>query len=151
MTDDVAGPYWEAYLRTHVRIDLAVDRTMVVEPGREPVADRWSLTSDAGWVITACNPRSIVLGVEENAKRTRQLHDELAEAGYLVRSATGFDPANPEWNEPGWLVEGITESEAIRVARAWEQNAVFEWTPTAWDLVGVLIPHRHRSSWRFVE
>jgi hypothetical protein len=118
MSDDVAGPYWEAYLRTHVRIDLAVDRTMVVEPGRDPVTDRWPLTSDAGWVITACNPRSIVLGVEENAKRTRQLYDELAGAGYLVRSATGFDPANPEWNEPGWLVEGITESEAIRVARA---------------------------------
>ena len=151
MTDDLAGQYWDAYLRTHVRIDLTADRTIVVEPAHEPVADRWPLTSDAGWVITACNPRSVVLGVEENAKRTRQLHDELAGAGYLVRSATGFDPANPEWNEPGSLVEGITESGAIRVAREWEQNAVFEWTPTAWDLVGVLIPHRHRSSWRFVE
>ena len=39
MTDNVAGPYWEAYLRTHVRIDLAVDRTIVVEPGRDPVTD----------------------------------------------------------------------------------------------------------------
>ena len=91
MTDNVAGPYWEAYLRTHVRIDLAVDRTIVVEPGRDPVTDRWPLTSDAGWVITTCNLRSGVLGAEENAKRTRQLHDELAEAGYLGGPGVGAE------------------------------------------------------------
>ncbi len=130
MTDDVTGPYWEAYLRTRVRIDLAADRTVVVEQALDPVTDRWPLASDAGWVITACNPRSALLSIEENAIRTRQLHDELAQAGYPILPATGFDPANPEWNEPGWLVQGITESEALGIAREWEQNALFEWTPT---------------------
>ena len=151
MTADVPGPLWEAYLRTQVRVDLAAERSIVVEQVLDPVTDRWPLTSDAGCVITACNPRSIQLSREENAMRTRQLHDELAYAGYRVLPATGFDPANPDWSEPGWLVEGISESEAMRVARKWEQNAVFEWTPTSWDLVGVLIPHRHRHSWRIVE
>ena len=151
MTGDAEGPFWEAYLRTRVRIDLASDWTIVVEQVPYPVTDMWPLESQTGWVITACNPRSVLLSIEENALRSGQLHRDLVAAGYRVLPTTGFDPANPEWNEPGWLVEEISEPEAIRVAREWEQNAVFEWTPTAWELVGVLIPLRHRHSWRVVE
>ena len=36
---DLAGQYWDNYFRTHVRIDLTADRTIVVEPGRDPVTD----------------------------------------------------------------------------------------------------------------
>lgn len=75
-----------------------------------------------GFLITACNPRSLALSREENERRQSHLAEQLQERGWLVLPALGRDQAN-QWREESFLVLGATE-EAIRPLMVqWEQNA----------------------------
>lgn len=41
------------------------------------------------------------------------------------------------WAEPSLLVPGLDRETAREWAAAWEQNAIFCWTPADWRIVGV--------------
>ena len=55
--------------------------------------------------------------------------------------------ANSDWLEPGFLVVGEVGELIWNLAHAWEQNAVFRWTPDVLAIVGVLQPGEHTMPW----
>ena len=77
-------------------------------------ADTWAF-------VTACNPGSVLLSAVENAARMEQLREVFT--GFVTFPAESSDPAG-DWAEPSVLVIGISETEAVEVAKAFGQNAI---------------------------
>jgi hypothetical protein len=76
-------------------------------------------------LVTAYNPRSMLLPRKVNEQRHLVLRDLLVLGRYRVETAVGFEE-EPDgmWREPTWLVHGMERSEAIAFGTVFRQNAV---------------------------
>lgn len=76
-------------------------------------------------VLTAYNPRSMLLPRRVNEGRHQVMRDLLILGCYRVEHCVGYDE-EPEgvWREPAWLVHGIDREEAIYFGRTFRQNTV---------------------------
>ena len=139
---------WAVYLATEVRIELSSGEVVAVRAIDGPVVDAWPLDAREAWIITACNPRSVQLADAENEARHLALGDALRTAGYQALPATGCATDGSEWREPGYAVLDAPFHVIDDLARRWEQNAVFHWSPDRWVLVGVLMEGETSCGWR---
>jgi hypothetical protein len=76
-------------------------------------------------ILTAYNPRSMLLPRRVNEGRHTVLRDLLILGCYRVEHCVGFEE-EPEstWREPGWLVHGIERDEALVFGRTFRQNTI---------------------------
>ncbi len=76
-------------------------------------------------VLTAYNPRSMLLPRRVNEGRHQVMRDLLILGCYRVEHCVGFDD-EPEgvWREPAWLVHSIDRDEAIYFGRTFRQNTI---------------------------
>jgi hypothetical protein len=77
-------------------------------------------------VLTAYNPRSMLLPRRVNEARQQVMRDLLILGVYRVEPCVGFEPDKKEsvWREPAWLVHGMDREEAIAFGRVFRQNVV---------------------------
>jgi hypothetical protein len=76
-------------------------------------------------VLTAYNPRSMLLPRRVNEQRNQVMRDLLVLGCYRVEQCAGYEE-EPEgvWREPGWIVHGINREEAIAFGRVFRQNSI---------------------------
>jgi hypothetical protein len=76
-------------------------------------------------VLTAFNPRSMLLPRKVNDARHAVLRDMLVLGCYRVEQCLGYED-DPEgtWREPSWLVHGMDRDEAISFGRVFRQNTI---------------------------
>ena len=76
-------------------------------------------------VLTAFNPRSMLLPRKVNDARHSVLRDLLVLGCYRVEQCVGYEE-EPEgvWREPAWLVHGIEREEAVQFGRTFRQNTI---------------------------
>jgi hypothetical protein len=74
--------------------------------------------------VTASNPQSNLLSDNENKKRYQSLKESLKKAGYLYYEGTGIGDDGRWPAEESFLVIGIKRTEALKIAKEWEQNAI---------------------------
>lgn len=76
-------------------------------------------------ILTAFNPRSMLLPRKVNDARHAVLRDLLVLGCYRVEQCVGYEE-DPEgtWREPSWLVHGIDRDEAIAFGRVFRQNTI---------------------------
>jgi len=76
-------------------------------------------------ILTAYNPRSMLLPRRVNEARQQVLRDLLVLGCYRVEQCVGYEE-EPEgvWREPGWLAHGMPREEAILYGQAFRQNTV---------------------------
>lgn len=76
-------------------------------------------------LLTAYNPRSMLLPRRVNDQRHQVLRDLLILGCYRVEHCVGYDE-EPEgvWREPAWLVHGIDRDEAMFFGRSFRQNTI---------------------------
>jgi hypothetical protein len=76
-------------------------------------------------ILTAYNPRSMLLPRRVNDGRHQVLRDLLILGCYRVEHCVGFDE-EPEgmWREPAWLAHGISREESIAFGRTFRQNTI---------------------------
>jgi hypothetical protein len=76
-------------------------------------------------ILTAYNPRSMLLPRRINEGRHHVMRDLLILGCYRVEQCVGYDE-EPEgaWREPSWLVHGIERDEAIIFGRTFRQNTI---------------------------
>jgi hypothetical protein len=76
-------------------------------------------------VLTAYNPRSMLLPRRVNDGRHQVLRDLLILGCYRVEHCVGYDE-EPEgvWREPAWLVHGVDRDEAVNFGRVFRQNTI---------------------------
>jgi hypothetical protein len=76
-------------------------------------------------ILTAYNPRSMLLPRRVNDSRHQVLRDLLILGCCRVEHCVGYDE-EPEgvWREPAWLVHHVERDEAIQFGRTFRQNTV---------------------------
>jgi hypothetical protein len=76
-------------------------------------------------ILTAYNPRSMLLPRRVNETRHQVMRDLLILGCYRVEHCVGYDE-EPEgvWREPAWVVHGIEREEAIHFGRTFRQNTI---------------------------
>lgn len=76
-------------------------------------------------ILTAYNPRSMLLPRRVNDNRHQVMRDLLILGCYRVEQCIGYDE-EPDgvWREPAWLVHGIDREESIYFGRTFRQNTV---------------------------
>ena len=76
-------------------------------------------------ILTAYNPRSMLLPRRINEQRHNVMRDLLILGCYRVEQCVGSE-AEPEgvWREPAWLVHGMNREEAVAFGRVFRQNTV---------------------------
>jgi hypothetical protein len=100
---------------------------VVVNVGRRSAAfDRVLAMRDAetAVIVTAYNPRSVVLPDAENRTRHRQLTALLEARGHDFALGEGRDPTGRWKAELECVVFGITMEAGLDLARAFDQNAI---------------------------
>ena len=76
-------------------------------------------------IVTAYNPRSMLLPRKVNDARHAVMRDLLILGCYRVEACVGYEE-EPEgtWREPSWLVHGIERDEALNFGRTFRQNSI---------------------------
>jgi Protein of unknown function (DUF3293) len=76
-------------------------------------------------VLTAYNPRSMLLPRKVNEARHQVMRDLLILGVYRVEGCVGYEE-DPEgtWREPSWIVHGMDRDEAVAFGRVFRQNTV---------------------------
>jgi hypothetical protein len=76
-------------------------------------------------ILTAYNPRSMLLPRRVNEQRHHVMRDLLILGCYRVEPCVGSE-SEPEgvWREPAWLVHGMNRDEAIAFGRVFRQNTI---------------------------
>jgi hypothetical protein len=76
-------------------------------------------------ILTAYNPRSMLLPRKVNEQRHIVMRDLLVLGVYRVEACVGYEQ-DPEgtWREPSWLVHGMDRDEAIAFGRVFRQNTI---------------------------
>jgi len=77
-------------------------------------------------IVTASNPGTEYLPDEQNQARNARLQEVLDERGFCYVSARGYNAARTH-EEPSFAVLGIELEDALRLAREFEQAAIFWW------------------------
>jgi Protein of unknown function (DUF3293) len=76
-------------------------------------------------ILTAFNPRSMLLPRKVNEARQVVMRDMLVLGCYRVEACVGYeDVRESPWREPSWLVHNMDRDEAIAFGRVFRQNAV---------------------------
>ena len=101
-------------LRASLDGDIVNDATSLPELLTRPFA-----------VLTAYNPRSMLLPRKVNESRHTVLRDLLILGVYRVEACVGYEEEpDGTWREPSWLVHGMDRDEAIAFGRVFRQNTI---------------------------
>jgi hypothetical protein len=85
-------------------------------------------------ILTAYNPAGRVTDAADNAARHEALGDALA--GLQIVPTVGSAP-DGTLREPGYGLLGADLGQALDLARAFGQRAIYQWTQDALSIVGV--------------
>ncbi|MCL2779308.1 MAG: DUF3293 domain-containing protein [Polyangiaceae bacterium] len=99
---------------------VSLDGDVVQDPSSLP-----ELLTRPFAILTAYNPRSMLLPRKVNDARHAVLRDLLVLGCYRVEQCVGYED-DPEgtWREPSWLVHGMDRDEAIAFGRVFRQNTI---------------------------
>ncbi|APS00512.1 hypothetical protein BCY86_07355 [Pajaroellobacter abortibovis] len=101
-------------------IRASMDGDMVMDPSSLP-----ELLIRPFCVLTAYNPRSMLLPRRINEARHLVLRDLLILGCYRVEACVGSEEGTEGvWREPSWLIHGIERDEAIAFGRVFRQNCI---------------------------
>lgn len=101
-------------------IRASLDGDIVNDPSTLP-----ELLTKPFAILTAYNPRSMLLPRKVNDQRHNVMRDMLILGVYRVEACVGFEE-DPEgtWREPSWLVHGMDRDEAVAFGRVFRQNTI---------------------------
>jgi hypothetical protein len=99
---------------------VSLDGDIVSDPSTLP-----ELLTKPFVILTAYNPRSMLLPRKVNDQRHTVMRDMLILGCYRVEACVGYeDDPDSVWREPAWLVHGMDRDEATAFGRVFRQNTV---------------------------
>lgn len=101
-------------------LTVSLDGDVVSDPSTLP-----ELLTRPFCIVTAYNPRSMLLPRKVNDARHTVMRDLLILGCYRLEACVGYEQ-EPEgmWREPAWLVHGIEREEALAFGRVFRQNTI---------------------------
>jgi hypothetical protein len=99
---------------------VSMDGDIITDPSKLPE----QLTRPFA-LLTAYNPRSMLLPRKVNEARHNVMRDLLILGCYRVEPCVGYDEEpDGTWREPAWLVHAMDRDEAIAFGRVFRQNTI---------------------------
>lgn len=104
------------------------DKTITLRIGRknnefDRLCERFGCTT--GTFITACNPQSQLLTINENKRRNKQLATRLEQMSEVYCFSGEGQDRDKQWPaEASFMVLGLSQETAIDLAREYQQNAL---------------------------
>jgi len=88
-------------------------------------------------ILTAYNPRSMLLPRRVNEQRHYVMRDLLVLGCYRVEPCVGYEPDKKDsvWREPALLVHGMVRDEAVAFGRVFRQNTIIHSTDGRPELI----------------
>jgi Protein of unknown function (DUF3293) len=137
---------WAGYARTAVAI-AGPRGTLTVAAARAGDVGAWPWgTPDALFVLTAWDPGDERPGLHENRRRQASLEEDVRRLTDARWDAVGVDPETGR-REEGVVVGQLSEAEATALGAQYGQDAVFRWTPDAWEIVACTGQRRVVLGW----
>jgi hypothetical protein len=122
----------QAYLESDYLVNAPEPFVLRIGVASEPLAQLCRRhRADCCAFVTACNPRSRLVGDEENAARQAELADELTRRGLAFFGGVGRHPAGDWPDEASFLVPGLPLAGAKELGERYDQNAVVWCGPDA--------------------
>jgi hypothetical protein len=105
---------------TNGPVRASLDGDIVTDPSTLP-----EILTRPFTLLTAYNPRSMLLPRKVNDGRHLVLRDLLILGCYRVEACVGYEE-DPEgtWREPAWLVHAMEREEATAFGRVFRQNTI---------------------------
>jgi hypothetical protein len=101
-------------------LHVSLDGDLVTDPSFLP-----SLLRARFAILTAYNPRSMLLPRRVNEARHQVMRDLLILGCYRVEHCVGYDQEpDGAFREPAWVVHGIEREEAMHFGRTFRQNMI---------------------------
>jgi hypothetical protein len=142
---------WQAYAGTIVRITHPQLGSLEVRP-TAPGATLGDFPGPAGrtiHIMTAQNPGAPLPEQENRARQAELVAVVGAMADVEAWSALGGDPS---WvhSEDSLAIIGLSEAEAVALARRYDQDAIFAWTSDEWILISCRSDQRQSAGWQLL-
>jgi hypothetical protein len=135
--------HWPAYEAAIVTIDgIGVLRPSA----RTTRPDAFPFDAAVVHIITPCNPGGPEIAPAANAERVERLRSHLTTIGVTTVPTVGSDVGGGH-AEPGFLVSGLSRTEAMDIGAAFDQDAVYEWTRDALRIVACAGDRVVESGW----
>ena len=138
---------WGGYAR--VVVEIVRHRLGILRVQADPTGGvgRWPWDSpEPVHILTAWNPGDERPGDVANRARQAELEADLTQLAPARWPAYGTIPGTAQHDE-GVAVQGL-EAEQVRALGArYGQDAVFEWTPDEWAIVGCRVSRRVAFGW----
>ncbi len=135
---------WSGWAKTEVDLLLPDMRAARLVPADGP--QEFPSGHDLLHVLTACNPAGREHPMDENIRRLALLRSLLELRDITHWPATGHD-AEGTWQEPGFMVAGLSDGAARELGAAMGQVAIFAWTPRSWTILASLTDRRVELPW----
>jgi hypothetical protein len=140
---------WAGYARLVVEITRG-EGDLVVRADRSGRTGPWPWVSPATvYVLTAWDPAGARPGAAVNRTRQAALESELATLVDTRWPARGTDPLTGRADE-GVALRGLATEQVRLLGARYGQDAVFEWTPDEWAIVGCREDRRLGFGWSLV-
>lgn len=137
---------WAGYARTVVEI-AGPWGTLTVRGARAGEVGVWPWgTPDALFLLTAWDPGDERPGLHENRRRQASLREDVRRLTDARWDAVGVDPETGR-REEGVAVGRLSEVEAMALGARYGQDAVFRWTPDAWEIIACTGERRVLLGW----
>jgi hypothetical protein len=141
---DTRDERFAGYLQARVVFGSLGGRRLTVRPAAHP--GPYPLTDSPVHVLTAHNPGAERPGDAENRRRQDALEAELAGLGLtVVRAVASAEDGTHA--EDSVAVVGWDDAAALALARRYGQDALFRWSPAAWEVVPCDGGPSLRSGW----
>jgi Protein of unknown function (DUF3293) len=137
---------WAGYARIVVEI-TGPRRTLRVAAARAGDVGAWPWeTPDALFLLTAWDPGDERPGPYQNRRRQVSLEQDVRRLTDARWDAVGIDPETGR-REEGLAVGRLSELEATALGARYGQDALFRWTPDAWEIVACTGERRVVLGW----
>lgn len=141
---------WDAYCSTLVKFVDEQNQGFVITPSSVVVGE-WVAGSatDEVLIISAANPYSELMSDEANLALEVQMKARLDELGFRYQDCHG-QSSDGQWVERSVMVFNAPLDSMKQIGADYLQNAIFRWTPEAWECISLVSDQHFVSGWSLV-
>lgn len=142
----ISDELWNAYCATVVTFASDIGELSTIYPSDEHGHWPFENAIEQVFIISAANPFSDKLSDQVNHAARLELASKFDSLGIKFLSCEGRSP-DGNWIEPSLLVLNVEEDLIRELGEEFKQNAIFRWTPLAWECISLISSQHYSSGW----
>jgi hypothetical protein len=142
----ISNELWSAYCSTTVTFASHSGKKYTIIPSSEPGEWPFDSSTVEAHVISAANPFSDKASDKSNQLAHAKLESQFEALGIVFLQCEGRS-LDGMWIEPSLLALNPEERLIRQLGEEYKQNAIFRWTPLAWECISLVSTQHYESGW----